>query len=208
MEIYKITDERFKKYGHVITGLELPEIMDIMAQTPCPEDVIYVASDDRMEACGDAKKVQDSLFGGLPVQIGYCNGHNRKLNALEYHRSSEINIMATDAVFMLGQEQDIEEDGTYDTAKIEIFFAPKGSVIEVYGTTLHYAPCHADEDGFRVVVALPKGTNLDLPSVVTGRCEDELLFAVNKWLIGHEEGGLPEHAFLGLKGENLTLDEV
>lgn len=207
MKIYKITDDRFKKYGHVITGMELPEIMDIMAQTPCPEDVVYVASDETMESCGDAQKVQNSLFGGLPVQIGYCNGHNMKLNALEYHRSSEINIMATDAIFMLGQEQDIEEDGTYDTSKIEVFFAPKGSMIEVYATTLHYAPCHADEQGFRVVVVLPRGTNLDLPCHVKGRSEDKLLFAVNKWLIGHEEGGLPEGAFTGLKGENLTLEK-
>lgn len=208
MEIYKITDDRFKKYGHVIEGMELPEIMEIMTQAPCPEDVIYVASDEALESCKDAEKIQNSLFGGLPVQIGYCNGHNLKLNALEYHRSSEINIMATDAVFMLGQEQDIEADGTYDTSKIEIFFAPKGSMIEVYGTTLHYAPCHADEGGFRVVVVLPKGTNLDLSFEVKDRCEDKLLFAVNKWLIGHEEGGLPEHAFLGLKGKNLDLDEI
>lgn len=207
MEIYKITDDRFKKYGRVITDMELPEIMGIMAQTPCPEDVVYVASDEAMESCGDAEKVRDSLFGGLPVQIGYCNGHNLKLNALEYHRSSEINIMATDAVFMLGQEQDIEEDGTYDTSKIEVFFAPKGSMIEVYATTLHYAPCHADEQGFRVVVVLPKGTNLDLTCHAEGRSEDRLLFAVNKWLIGHEEGGLPEGAFTGLKGENLTLEK-
>ena len=38
------------------------------------------------------------------------------------------------------------------------------------------------------------------------REEDKMLFAVNKWLIGHPEGGLPEGAFIGLKGENLTLE--
>ena len=35
--------------------------------------------------------------------------------------------------------------------------------------------------------------------------EDELLFARNKWLIGHDEGGLPENAYIGLKGENLSI---
>lgn len=206
MKIYQITDREFSKYGRIITGMEVPEIMTFMEEkSPCPDDVVYVASVAEMENCGDAAKVRDSLFGGLPVQIGYCNGHNKKLNALEYHRSSEINMMATDAVFMLGLEQDIEADGTYDTSKIELFHAPKGSIIEVYATTLHYAPCQASENGFRVVVALPAGTNLDLPEQVSGREEDKMLFAANKWLIGHKEGGLPEQAFIGLKGENLTL---
>jgi hypothetical protein len=30
---------------------------------------------------------------------------------------------------------------------------------------------------------------------------------VNKWLIGHAEGGLDEGSFLGLKGRNLCLTE-
>ena len=28
---------------------------------------------------------------------------------------------------------------------------------------------------------------------------------LNKWLIGHEEGGLPEGSFIGLKGENIEV---
>ena len=35
--------------------------------------------------------------------------------------------------------------------------------------------------------------------------EEKLLAAVNKWLIGHEEGGLPEGSFIGLKGENIEV---
>ena len=48
---------------------------------------------------------------------------------------------------------------------------------------------------------------MDLEPVEAGNAEDRLLFAVNKWLIGHEEGGLPQGAFIGLKGENLTIAE-
>ena len=47
--------------------------------------------------------------------IGYCNGKNRKLNALEYHRSSEVNVAVTDMILLTGMEQDIGEDFTYDT---------------------------------------------------------------------------------------------
>ena len=37
--------------------------------------------------------------------------------------------------------------------------------------------------------------------------EDALITATNKWLIGHEEGGLPKGSFIGLKGKNLNVAE-
>ena len=55
-----------------------------------------------------------------------------------------------------------------------------------------------------MVVVLPKGTNYPL-SRSLGEGEDRLLAATNKWLIGHAQGGLPENAFIGLKGENLSV---
>ena len=51
-----------------------------------------------------AKEIEKIFYGELPIQIGYCNGHNELLNAVEYHRSSEINLAATDAVLILGSE--------------------------------------------------------------------------------------------------------
>ncbi|MBR6451631.1 MAG: DUF4867 family protein, partial [Lachnospiraceae bacterium] len=39
----------------------------------------------------------------------------------------------------------------------------------------------------------------------TAPSEDALITAVNKWLIGHAEGGLDAGSFIGLKGENCTL---
>ena len=152
-------------------------------------------------------------YGEMPVQIGYCNGHNTMLNALEYHRDSEINVAASDAVLMLGLLVDVEEDHTYDTALVEAFLVPEGAAVELYASTLHYAPCHVKEGGFQVAVVLPRGTNFPLKGChaentagENGVDEDALLAAVNKWLIGHPEGGLEEGSFLGLKGENLSLE--
>ena len=102
-------------------------------------------------------------------------------------------------------EQDIEDDYTYDTSKIEAFLLPKGTVAEVYATTLHYAPCSVDGNNFRCVVVLPKDTNLDLEVKPEGAKEDPLLVARNKWLIAHEEAKI-EGAFNGLKGENISVE--
>ncbi len=166
-----------------------------------------------MEALPIKEELSVKTYGEMPIQIGYCNGHNTLLNALEYHRDSEINVAATDAVLMLGLLTDVEADFTYDTAKAEAFLVPAGTAVEIYATTLHYAPCDLEGRGFRVAVVLPKGTNYPLQrvhaKVEDGKApnEDALLTAVNKWLIGHKEGGLDEGAFLGLRGKNLCLTE-
>ena len=205
MKIQKVTDPAFGRYGQVLEGYDFTGLIKEMKHTPVPEDVIYVPSVGELEALDVMKDLQNKGYGGLPVQIGYCNGHNKKLNAVEYHRNSEINVAVTDLVLLIGHQQDIEPDHTYDTSKIEAFLVPAGTGIEVYATTLHYAPCHVNEGGFQCVVVLPKGTNTDLTFQTEKTGEDSLMTAKNKWLIAHEDAKIAG-AFNGLKGENITID--
>ena len=205
MQIYEVTDTRFRKYGKVIRNIDFSALTEAMKKTPVPSDVVYEPSIAELEALPVAKEIEKVFYGELPIQIGYCNGHNVLLNAVEYHRSSEINLAATDAVLILGSEADVTDDFTYETSKMEAFRIPAGTAVEVYATTLHYAPCHVKDEGFRCVIVLPRDTNLDMEPVEVKDPEDRLLFARNKWLIGHAQGGLPEGAFIGLKGENLSV---
>ena len=206
LTIKPVTDPAFLVYGKVVTGYDAGELLEKMKETPLPDDVVYVPSVAELEELAVSKEMEKKLYGQLPIQVGYCNGHNKKLNAAEYHRSSEINIAVTDLILILGRQQDITPDYIYDSGKMEAFLVPAGTVIEVYATTLHYAPCHAEEGGFRCVVILPKDTNTDLEQAGDAvNEEDRLLFAKNKWLIGHKEGGLPEHAYIGITGENLSV---
>lgn len=206
MIIKNVNDIEFRKYGKVLNNYDVKELLSKMEETPLPEGVIYEPSIKELEALEVAKDFKNREFGGLDIQIGYCNGNNYMLNAVEYHRTSEINIAVTDLILLLGLEQDIEDDYSYDTSKIEAIFVPAGTAIEVYGTTLHYAPCNANDGGFRCVVILPKNTNTELETTIEKHGEDALLFAKNKWLIGHPETDLGEQgAFIGLKGENICL---
>lgn len=206
MKIKNVNDPDFRCYGRVVTGYDMTGLLEAMLQTPVPEDVTYVASVLELEALPEAGMLADGLYGQMPIQIGYCNGHNQKLNALEYHRDSEVNLAVTDLVLLIGRQQDIAEDFTYDTSLVEAFFVPAGTLIEVYATTLHYAPCHTEDGGFRCVIVLPRGTNEELERPVKEVYgEEKLLFARNKWLVGHKEGGLPANAWIGLKGENISL---
>ncbi len=206
MKQISVFDPEFKEYGRVIKGYDLTPILKAMENTPLPKDVIYIPSIPELESLPLAAELADAIYGQMPVQAGCCNGCNKKLNALEYHRDSEVNIAVTDLILLLGRQQEIREDYTYDTSRVKAFFVPAGTMIEVYATTLHYAPCQALEDGFKCVVILPRGTNRELDHRPAVKCgEEKLLAAANKWLLGHEEGGLPQGTWLGLKGENLSL---
>ncbi len=200
----KVTEESFRKYGKVLHDFNLSELLKEMNTTPVPEDVIYVPSEERLEALDAAKELKNRMYGGLPIQVGYCNGHNKALNALEYHRCSEVDVAVDDIILLLGCQQDIEEDFTYDTSRVEAFYVPAGTAVELYATTLHYAPCGVEGNGFRCVIVLPKDTNTDITFSTSGKGEDKLLTAKNKWLIAHEDAKI-EGAFNGLKGVNITL---
>ncbi len=204
MEIKKVTDAAFRKYGKVVQGIDFGPLVDALVKTPLGDNVEYRPSVAELEATPVFEALQTKTYGELPIQIGFCNGKNYKLNALEYHRSSEINVGGTDAILLVGLQSDITEDFTYDTSLVEAFLLPKGCAVELYATTLHYAPCSANEDGFQVGIVLPKDTNLPLDKD-HATWEDKLITAKNKWLIGHPEGGLDEGAHLGLIGENISL---
>lgn len=205
MKIFKVTDKEYAAYGRVLTSdYQVEGIKKVMEETPAPENVIYVPHDPKLEGA-EATVLQNSFFGGMPIQLGYCNGTNKLLNAVEYHRCSELGIACTDLILLLGKQQDIEADYTYDTSKIEAFFVPAGTVYEMYATTLHYAPCSVDGKPFKNVVILPAGTNSDLENAVKGAAEDPCLFATNKWLIAHEDAKVAG-AVNGLKGVNVSVD--
>lgn len=201
-----VFDSAFKKYGKVVNGYDLRALTEAMEKTVLPDDVTYVPGVAELEATPFARQMKERFYGGLPVQVGFCNGHNEMLNALEYHRNSEVNVAVTDLILMLGSQQDIEEDYSYDTSKVEAFLVPKGTVVEVYATTLHYAPCGVNGQGFRCTVVLPKDTNLELETRPVQEGEDRLLFARNKWLVAHADAAI-EGAFNGLKGKNLSLSD-
>ena len=206
MNINHVKDEEFKKYGRILENIKVEGILKVMEKIPIPESTVYAASVSELEdVVEEMEQLRIKGYGGLPIQIGYCNGNNHKLNAVEYHRCSEINIASTDLILILGCLQDVSEEGSYNTAHMEAFLIPQGMVVEIYGTTLHYAPCNAQTDGFRCVVVLPKGTNgaLDFEPVREG--ENARLRSTNKWSIAHPDSGKVGY-FIGLTGENITID--
>ena len=206
MKIYSVCDPEFKAYGKVLEGYDTAELLEAMRAIPLPEGTAYEPGIASLEACGIFAELRDGAYGGMPLQLGMCWGHNTKLNCLEYHRDSEINIGTDPFVLLLAKEDDIV-DGKLDTAKVKAFQAPAGAVVEVYATSLHYAPCHVNAaDGFRVAVVLPRGTNTAKPDYEPANEEDKWMTARNKWLLAHPDAPEAKNgAHIGLKGENIDI---
>lgn len=206
MTIYSVFDPEFAEFGKVLEGYDTSELVKAMEAVDMPaEGVAYEPWIDSLEACGIMKELGDNAFGGMPIELGMCWGYNKALNCLEYHRNSEINIGATDFVLLLAKQEKIV-DGKLNTADVVAFKAPAGAVVEVYATSLHYAPCMVTDDGFRVAVVLPKNTNTDLEKGAVKNEEDKMLWARNKWLIAHPDAAeAKQGAYVGLVGENITI---
>lgn len=209
MKIDKVTDRSFAPYGKVLNGYDTCGLLKKLRNLPMSEDVKYIPCDPDLEGDQIFSQLKNNAYGGMPIQIGVCYGYNTKLNCLEYHRNSELNIGLTDYVLLVALESEIE-NGTLDTGRVKAFYAEAGAVIELYATTLHYAPCHTvGNNGFCVAIVLPKGTNSEKPRIDCLNGEDSMLWACNKWLLAHPDSTeAAQGAYSGLVGENINISAV
>ncbi|MCM3698082.1 DUF4867 family protein [Paenibacillus macerans] len=205
--IHDILSEAFRPFGKVWTSIHADELIAYaLEHIEIPgEGNRYVPSAAELEAFAAARRIQEEIYGELPIQIGFCAGGNTKLTGLEYHQGSEVVVAATDCVHFLGRLQDIH-DNSYHSGNARAFFQPKGTVVELYSTTLHYAPCKVSDVGYLTLVALPKGTNQPLEA---GGSEggNLLLTKKNKFLMVHETQTekIALGVYPGLKGKLLEI---
>jgi hypothetical protein len=128
------------------------------------------------------------------------------MNGMEYHKSSEIIIAVRDIVLILGNIRDMKGN-EWSSFHAKCFYVPEGTAVELYGGTLHLAPCRVSPEPFCTIIILPKGTNTPLASAKKGK--NSLLFMNNKWLICHKESpAVSRGAYVGISGENIQIQTI
>ena len=216
--VRSVKDEAFRSYGRIVEGADFSALIRYIEEhTDIPTGGnVYVASVPEMEALPAAAELADVAFGGMPVEIGYCNGRNTTYNGFEYHKGAEINIAVTDFMLVLGHSWEITPGLTYSVDQAEVFFVEKGTAIEMFGTTLHLSPVRTCDEGFKDIVVLPRGTNTPLTDAektardiayMAGDTEARLLLQRGKWIIAHPEREplIRQGACPGVTGENKEL---
>lgn len=207
--VTSVYDPAFAPFGRVVAGYDFSGLIGYMENcTEIPENGnIYKPSIPEMEALPVMEQVKNGLYGGMDIEIGYCNGRNTTYNGFEYHKGSEINVAVTNFMLVLGHVWEIK-DNTYRVEDARVFFVPRGTAIEMYQTTLHLSPCRVCDEGFKGVVILPRGTNTPLENKGEAvEPEGSLLLQKNKWVIAHPEREplIRQGAHPGLLGENKEL---
>ena len=205
MKIYSVNDPEFKPYGRVVTGLEAAKQRSCRRWQP-PRCRKLPTMWPRSLFCRAARMVEVSehLFGGMPVQL-LCNGHNTKLNCLEYHRDSEFNLGTEDSSCCWPRW----------TTSPMASWTPQRSRLSAHRQAPWWKftppPCITHpamwtRPSFRVLVALPQGTNTAKPEIKADGGDDAQLWACNKWLLAHVESSeAAAGAYVGLEGVNIDI---
>ncbi len=207
LPLYDVHNPAFAPYGRVLPHPD-PALFETLRQTAIPESGNrYVASDPALEALDAVRTIERTVYGGMPVQAGFCNGRGFTLNAEEYHKCSEVNATTTGLVLLLALPEDLH-DRALNANDVKGFYLPPETLVEIHPRVLHFAPCRVSEDGFNCLVILTRGTNAPLPSVDTdAEGEQALLWMQNKWLLCHPDSPQAQKgAFVGIFGENIRLN--
>ena len=207
LPLFGVEDEAFAPYGRVLGGADAA-LSAALAETELPaEGNLYHASEPSLEALPLMARLRRLAFGEMEIQAGFCNGRGFTLNALEYHKCSEVNYSTTGLVLLLALPGDLEGD-SLDAGRIKGFYLPPETLVEIYPRTLHFAPCRVRETGFNCLVVLEKGVNAPLERVDPAAAgEEKLLWMQGKWLLCHPDSPQAQKgAFVGIRGENLRLE--
>ena len=207
LPLYSVFDLEFARYGRVLPCPDSATLSEALEATPIPETGNrYEASVASLEALPIMQTLRDTVYGGMEIQAGFCNGNGNRLNAEEYHKCSEVNYSTTGLVLLLALPDDLQ-DWQLDSARVVGFYLPPEVLVEIHPRVLHFAPCRVSEAGFRCLVVLERGTNapVELPGA-SAEGEERLLWMQNKWLLCHPDSPqAAKGAFVGIRGENLTV---
>ena len=209
LEIESVFSSSFNEYGKILNlncRDKLLKKLDSETQIPNKGN-IYTPFVRNWED----KETVDEIFPYFneKIEIGYCNGQNTSLNALEWHCCDEINIYATDAILFLAKLTDFDKEQKIDSSKVKTFFVPKNTAILLLKSTLHFSPCKVDQGGFKAIIILSNLTNTELKNttILGNEKYKEFLFKKNKYIICHKDFSTltVQNVKANLVGKNLNL---
>lgn len=209
IQIHSVYDPEFNRFGEVLDVIEFGDLikyLELHTTVPIVGNEYVPHRAELGDIVSDISVIHNT-FGMVPLEYGYVNGNNSKLNALEFHKSSEINVCVTPLVLLLAHIEDID-DSIFHSSKVTAFYIPQNTAIEVYSTTLHFSPCKVIDSGFKCAVILPYGTNMEFVSAKGNQGKySKFLFKTNKWLLNHPENTrmVELNAISAIHGENIEI---
>ena len=210
LEILPVESSEFEVYGMVHPEVVIPGMKEFVQTHRPDKEELYIPCEEKLMNMEESRFFKENLFGQVDCQIGYYYGRGTKLNAVEYHKCSEVLVLFEPAVLVLGSVWDIK-DYKLDSSVMKLFYVPADTCVELYATTLHFSPLMVKQKGISQVVVQAAGTNTPLLTERTKRLRtDQYLLERNKWVLAHKEyvKTLGEGAYEGIIGENIALSPL
>jgi hypothetical protein len=181
---------------------EFTELMRTSFTAALGEKAVYEPVVEALQDHPFIEQVQETIFGGEPVQVGWTYGNNSLLDTLQYHGVTVVLVFAEDAVLFAGPKDKFDQaTGTFATSNAKAFYVPANAVIELKPGTLYSMPVRVIKSaGQLTAIILPQGTGLEPASPGSGF--DQGLVANNLWIFGFPDSGF----YAGLTGNNIAIE--
>ena len=124
--VLSVFDPAFAPYGRVLEGCDFSRADEYMLEkTDIPENGnIYVPSVPELEESELKSDIENTLYGSMPVQIGFCNGRNTPVER------PDVEIIKRGVVMLRigGRRSDkTKPPSVQDTAEVELWRPQRGS---------------------------------------------------------------------------------
>ena len=216
LTIHTVDETLFSDYARIVTSPVFSSLSDyIDKNTVVTERNVYVADIPELHTA-ETDAALSVFFGGMKVQIGYCNGCNFSMNGVEYHKSPELTIAITDCLMWWTNPKYLVDFNHVDSSASDLFFIPAGCSFLLNPSVLHLAPCRVDSNGYKTVIILPFGTNMPIEDSLkqsfraSGDPEASILHMTNKYMITHKdwEPLVKQNVHIGLTGQNRSVRPI
>jgi len=201
-----VDDPKFEAFGIPYWDLDATGFVKSMKNNfngEMSDQVVYEPKVDALQNDPLIAQIQEKIYGGKPVQVGWIYGNNAKLDFLEYNGDIVTLIPAENSVIFVGDKANLDQSSwKFDTGKVSAFFMPANSVVSIKPDTLHSAPIRvANSTGQLTAVIVPAGVGLEPATPGTGI--DQALATNGRWIFALP--GIAGGYYEGLTGSNKEI---
>jgi hypothetical protein len=204
-----IDDPKFEPFGTAQWDLDATAFTAAMKSAFSGQMGASAVYEPQVEALQDdplVAQIQEQIYNGDPVQVGWIYGNNSSLDALEYNGKPVTLVTSEPVVLFVGDKANLDNTTwKYDTGKTSAFYIPANTVVTINPEILRSAPIRiADGTGQLTAVIVPEGVGVEAASPGTGM--DQALVAKDRWVFALPgiEGGF----FEGLTGSNKSIEPI
>jgi hypothetical protein len=168
-----IDEDSFAAFGTTHWDLDSSEFTQAMLDAfdgQMGEESVYEPVVESLQDDPLVTQVQDVIYGGEPVQVGWIYGNNSGLE-LMYHSTVSVTLVpANNIILFAGSASDLDAaSGALDTKDANGYFSPPNAVIEMGPDSLFSIPIRAVKQiGQLTAVIVPQGVELQ-PVTLTGK---------------------------------------